>query len=134
MTQQDYEKHLKSTLATVLKDLSEAGTKDPEAMWLIGSLATKFIEDSKAKDWVELKSRISPTGFELTIAELQKQIYELQKKGKIKPAYAAQAIAISIAAEKLKDKESKKGNELLNGLIANAIVYFNSVNAKSKAN
>ncbi len=134
ISQAQYEKNIRAILFSVLKDLNESGAKDSEAMWLIGSLATKMIEDSKAKDWPELKLAISPKGFNLTISELQKQIVELQAKGKKKPAYAMQAIAVSLASERIKDEDIIQGNELLNQLIANAIVYFNQVNNKSKLN
>ncbi|MCF6344229.1 MAG: hypothetical protein L3J15_06090 [Devosiaceae bacterium] len=134
ISQAQYEKNIQATLFTVLKDLNESGSKDSEAMWLIGSLATKMIEDSKAKDWPELKLTISPKGFDLTISELQKQIIELQASGKKKAAYAMQAIAVSLTSERIKDEDTVQGNELLNQLIANAIAYFNQVNNKSKLN
>ncbi len=134
ISHEQYEKNVKSVLITVLKDLSENGAKDPEAMWLIGSLATKLITDAKAKDWLELKARISPKGYDVTLGELQKQGHDLQVKGKVKAAYAMQAIAVSLAAQRMNDKDTKKGNELLNQLISDAISYFNNVNAKSKAN
>ncbi len=134
ISQAQYEKNIRAMLFTVLKDLNESGAKDSEAMWLIGSLATKMIEDSKVKNWPELKLTISPKGFDLTINELQKQIIELQASGKKKAAYAMQAIAVSLTSERIKDEDTVQGNELLNQLIANAIAYFNQVNNKSKLN
>ncbi len=132
MDRKEIEAGFKSRLAQVLKDLNENGIKDKEAMWLIGSLAGKIISDAKSKNWVELKSSISQSGFSAMLNELQNQGQKMQEAGNIKAAYAVQAIGTSLVANTMKDKDTKEGGKLLDILIDQSVIFYNS--EKSKKN
>ena len=123
----------KSQLATVLKNLDSHGTKDREAMWLIGSLASSLVDNGRATSWPNLKSRISESGFKAMLHSLQQQGAKFQTEKETKKAYAVQAIAISLVADSMKDPETKTGGKLLDEMIDQAIWFFKQSN-KNKIN
>ena len=49
------EQEFKQRFVAVLKDLQQNGSKDKEAMWLLGSLASDLADDLKVADWSAAK-------------------------------------------------------------------------------
>lgn len=133
MTELSIEDGFKSQLATVLKNLDSHGTKDREAMWLIGSLAASLVDSGEATSWPDLKSRISESGFKAMLHSLQQQGAKFQIEKEARKAYAVQAIAISLVADSMKDPETKTGGKLLDEMIDQAIWFFKESN-KNKMN
>jgi hypothetical protein len=130
MDKKEIEEGFKAQLAAVLKDLNENGTKDKDAMFLIGSLAGQLISSAKAKTWQNLKASMSVSGFKATLNSLQEQGQKLEKAGNIKAAYAVQAIGVSLVANTMKDPDTAKGSKLLDALIAQAVIFYNKETIK----
>lgn len=117
----------KIRFVNLLKDLGENASKDPETIWLIGSLAGSIIEENQKKTWKEFKLSLSKEAFDRMLAALQSQGNNLAKQKNYKAAYAVETLAISIIAPTMKqDKHLVKGNKLLDSMIGDAIKFYRS--------
>ncbi len=132
MNNEEIEKNFKAQLASVLRNLKDAGIKDKQAMLLIGSLAGNLINKAKVDNWTDLKASLSKKAFLGLIDEMQQQGLELQEKGNVKAAYAIQAIGVSLIANTMQDPDTKKGKEFLDTLINHA--YLSTKQIKSNNN
>ena len=125
----------KTRFTTVLKDLKDNGQNDPEAMWLIGSLADRIVSTGGKKDWPELKAALTSESYDSLIKQFEEQGNALHAKGNEKAAYAVQAMAVSLVASRIPDPDISAGNELMDALINNTIKFFrNNEAAKGKLN
>jgi len=131
MASKEIEDSFKARLAAVLQDLSTNGTKDKEAMLMLGSLASNLVDSAEVKNWIDLKASIDEKGFEAMLNSLEKEGNKLIATGKIKAAYAIQAIGTSLVANKMKDKDTATGRDLLDSLIEQAIINFKNQPAKT---
>jgi len=118
------EEDFKSRFAVVLKDLMDNGHKDPEAMWLMGSLAARIMNDVKMNDWSEFKTSLTKEGYDALLNAFQRQGQELHSSGNQKAAYAVQAIAVSVVASKMTDPDVISGNELMDEFIGQTVRIF----------
>ncbi len=115
----------KSRFISLLADLGKNATRDPETIWLIGSLAGSILADTKAPSWPALKSSLSAQGYDGLLESLKNQGNRLAEEGEHKSAYAVQTIAISIVAPTMADDEHiATGNELLDKMIADAVDFY----------
>jgi hypothetical protein len=116
---------LKQRLAGVLRDLQAEGGKDPEAAWLIGSLAVTLMDKTKAKSWSEFKAGLGQADYDTLIKDFQTQGNALWQAGKPKHSYAIQAIALSVVAiTEHNDPLVRDGETLLDSVIEGAIRLY----------
>lgn len=119
------EEQLKVRLATVLRDLGSEGRKDPEAVLLIGSLASELIDKGKAKSWPALKDSLSAADYDKLLHDFQSQGGALLDAGEGKKAYAIQALGLSLVCRtQRKDFQMREGEMLLDGFIAGAVKLY----------
>ena len=111
-------------LALVLTDLQKGGTRDPETMMLIGSLADRIARNAGEKDWTTVKLGLSETDHQYMVSTFARQIDETRAEGKIKIAYALQALATSLVGSRIDDERVTSGIEILDQAIASSRDFF----------
>ncbi len=111
-------------LTALLTDLKNDGRKDPEAMWLIGSLATRLIDSSGSRDWPSLKAGLTAESYDNMLSSFQTQGNALYKQGKPKATYAIQVLAMSLIATRMRDETIARGARLLDELIAATVKAY----------
>lgn len=115
----------KARFINLIKDLGENAAKDPETVWLIGSLAGSIIEENKQKSWKELKLAMSRDDAKGLLAAFQTQGEKLAKAKNYKSAYAVETLAMSVIAPTMhNDAHLVEGNKLLDSMIADAIAFY----------
>ena len=125
------EEDFKQRFAAVLRDLQTGGKTDPEAIWLIGSLAAALIDKTKAPSWRGLKIAMTRGAYDELLRDFEQQGNALYKHGKHKHAYAVQALAISLIARTQRaDPQMQAGDELLDEIIDHTVTIYR----KSKGN
>jgi hypothetical protein len=127
MTQQQStpDKDFKARFIALIKDLGENASKDPETIWLIGSLAGSMLEDASQSNWSELKASLSREGYDQLLNAFKAQGNELASSGNHKAAYAIQTLAISVIAPTMaKDEHIAAGNQLLDKMVDDAINMY----------
>jgi len=115
----------------VVDDLDKTGRHDNETMWLLGSLAARFVKEAKADNWTDLKLKITQRSLEEVVDTLETQAVGYAAEGKTKPAYVARLLGISLVASRIADPKLRQRDQLLNNFIDTAaIVFINAHNAK----
>jgi hypothetical protein len=118
------EQDLKNRLAAVLKDMDENGSKDVEAMWLMGSIASAITDQAKAKSWSALRKVLTPADYDKLVTTFKVKGDEFVAEGKVKAAYAIQALAVCIVAGIQADPMVVEGARLLDIAIDRSILFF----------
>lgn len=118
------EDEFKQRLAAVLHDLQENGREDPEALWLIGSLAGEIVEKSGKKSWVDFKRTISQDTYSQLLGDFEKEGNRQYREGDHRKAYAIQALGISLIAPTQDSREVRAGDALLDQFIEMTIGIF----------
>lgn len=111
-------------LVAVVKDLHEAGTKDAEAMLLLGRLASELSGQIKALNWSQAKKRMTRADYNTLLESFREGGTTHYREGRIKQAYAVQALAMSLIAPTQSSPEVREGSRLLDELIDRAIVFY----------
>lgn len=128
------EQKFKQRFAAVLKDLQENGSKDNEAMWLLGSLAADLSDDLKAVNWSAAKRGMQPQTYDTLLRTFESQGNEHHREGRGKHAYAIQTLAISlIARTQGADPQMAAGEALLDQIIDYTVAVYRREKA-AKAN
>ncbi|GLQ53529.1 hypothetical protein [Devosia nitrariae] len=118
------EDDFKTGLAAVVDDLHKAGTKDAEAMLLLGRLASDLSGQIKASNWSQAKKRMSRADYNTLLESFREGGNTHVQEGRIKQAYAVQALAMSLIAPTYTSPEIKQGGQLLDELIDRTIVFY----------
>lgn len=118
------EEEFKQRFAAVLLDLTENGNKDPEALWLIGSLACELSEKSGHTQWAEFKRGMSRQTYDQLLADFQKEGNRQHQEGDPKKAFAIQVLGISLVARTQTDSEMRAGDALLDQLIETTMTVY----------
>ena len=119
---------LKQRLAAVLQDLKTDAGRDPEAMWLIGSLTTEIIGKVKARSWAEFKETMSPATYDKLLNDFQDVGNRLFQDGVVKRAYAMQALGLSlVCSTQRNDAVIAEGEKLLDAVIEGAVKMYRKV-------
>ncbi|RYE87671.1 MAG: hypothetical protein EOP19_03625 [Hyphomicrobiales bacterium] len=111
------EEEFKQRFAAVLLDLQQNGKNDPEAMWLLGSLACEIAEKSDKKTWVEFKRSMAQSTYSQLLTDFEKEGNRQHREGDRKKAYAIQVLAISLIARTQDDPQMRAGDALLDQMI-----------------
>lgn len=118
------EQDFKDRLVAVMRDVKENLPHDPEAAWMIGSLAARLTDINKLKSWGEFKASLSRVAYDQLLKDFEQQGNTYHQEGKAKAAYAIQLLAISTIARTQTDPEVKQGEELLDGIINSTIAGY----------
>jgi hypothetical protein len=127
------EQDFKERLVAVMRDLKDNGTKDPEAVWMIGSLATRLVDLYRLKTWTQFKAQLSREAYDQLLRDFEQQGNGYHKDGKAKAAYAIQLLAISVIARTQADIVVRQGDRLLDGLINGMIITYRQAKAAEAA-
>jgi hypothetical protein len=128
------EEEFKQRFAAVLVDLQENGKKDPEAMWLIGSLACEIAEKSGKSTWVEFKRTMAQQTYAQLLSDFEKEGNRQYREGDRKKAYAIQVLAISLIAYTQNDPQMRAGDSILDQLIEMTIAIYRDHREPKPAN
>ncbi len=118
------EEEFKQRFAAVLLDLQENGSKDKEAMWLLGSLACEIAEKSGKQTWAEFKRSMAQQTYAQLLGDFEREGNRQYREGSHKKAYAMQALGVSLIASTQDSREVKAGNSLLDRFIEMAIGVY----------
>jgi hypothetical protein len=111
------EEEFKQRFVALMQDLGENHKDNPEAMFLVGSLASRLIDRAQQKSWSAYKSSLSEADFVLLLDDFQKKGNAFYAEGKDKHTYALQLLAMSVIARKQNDPDVRAGNRLLDDLV-----------------
>jgi len=118
------EEEFKQRFAAVMKDLNADGRHDPEAMWVLGSIAAQIVDQAKAKSWAALRRDLARADYDKLVTTFQQKGNEFVAAGNHKAAYAVQALAMSVVSRSQTDPQVVEGGQLLDGLVDRAIAFF----------
>jgi len=127
------EQDFKERLVAVMRDLKDNGSQDPEAIWLIGSLATRLIDLYKLKGWRAFKQQLSPAAYDRLLKDFEEQGNGFHQQGKAKAAYAIQLLAVSVVCRTQRDAEIREGEALLDAMIESTVVAYRKASAAEAA-
>ena len=123
------EEDFKDRFVAVLQDLRGNGGKDPEAMFLIGSLAARLVDRAKQPSWAAYKANLTSPVYAKLLNDFQKQGNDFHKEGKAKHAYAIQVLAISLIARTQNDVDVRAGDSLLDEILGFLIAAYRKAKA-----
>lgn len=118
------EEDFKQRFVAIMQDLQANATKDPEAMWLIGSLACRLIDKVKARSWAEFKATMSQQTYNMLLTDLQREGNRQHREGDYRKAYAMQVIGVSLIASTQKEPQMQAGNTLLDDIVERMVRVF----------
>ena len=119
------EEDFKARFAAVLQDMQQSGSKDREAMWLLGSLASDLADDLKRNSWSSAKEAMGPKTYDALLAKFQEQGNEHHREGRGKHAYVIQALAMSLVARTQRNQPNMtEGEALLDRIIDHAAAVY----------
>jgi hypothetical protein len=119
------EEDFKQRFVAVLKDLQENGSKDNQAMWLLGSLASDLADNFKAKDWSSAKRGMHAQSYDTLLRTFEAQGNEHHREGRDKHAYAIQVLAVSlIARTQGADPQMAAGEALLDQIVDYTVAVY----------
>ncbi|MBJ3783690.1 hypothetical protein [Devosia sediminis] len=124
-TEPSKEAIFKQRLIAVIADLQAEGRTDPEAVLLIGSLASDLADKLKQKNWVAVKQAMSAAQYNELLGSFQNGGNQLHQDGKAKQAFAVQLLGVSlVAATQRNDADVAAGEKLVDQFIDRAIVVY----------
>lgn len=119
------EEEFKQRFVAVVRDLQQSGSKDPEAMWLLGSLASDLAGNLERSCWTEAKAAMNGPTYDTLLRTFEQQGNEHHREGRAKHAYAIQALAISLIAKTQRaDPEMAAGEALLDDVIDYTVAIY----------
>ena len=126
--QQDF----KQRFATLLRDLQQDGTKDPEIIWVLGTLAAELANDLKATSWSAAKSVMTVPIYDQLLKKFQERGDAHYREGRQNEAYAIQVLAYSlIARTQTRDPQMAEGEVLIDEVIDRACAVYRKVKQDS---
>lgn len=115
----------KQRFAAVMIDMGQNVHKDPETLYLIGSLAAHLIDRAKVPDWAALKKALSQEAYTGLLNTFQEQGNEHHKNNNKKAAYAIEILAISVISMTQRDDDHiAEGERLLDKMIEDTVGFF----------
>lgn len=118
------EEDFKQRFVAIMQDLQDNANNDPEAMWLVGSLACRLIDKVKARSWAEFKATMSPRTYNMLLTDLQREGNRQHREGDYRKAYAMQVIGVSLIAPTQADPQMQVGNKLLDEIVERMVKVF----------
>ena len=118
------EDDFKQRFVALMQNLRTAGMTDPEAVWLIGNLAAKFVDRTRSRTWAQFRKSRTPRAFSTLLKDFEAQGNSFHTQGKQRQAYAVQVLAMSLVAGTQKDPEIVSGTVLLDELVDRTVDYY----------
>jgi hypothetical protein len=118
------EEEFKQRFVALMQDLRADAGGDPEAVWILGSLAATLVDAAGAKSWPALKRQLTRADYDGLLRDFQKSGNAFHKEGKGKQAYAVQILGMSLIARTQQDADIQAGDELLDEMIARGIAVY----------
>lgn len=119
------ETEFKQRFAAVLLDLQEVGSRDGEAMAMIGSLAAQLADKLQQKSWSGAKSVMTSEIYNGLLKSFETQGNIQHQAGRAKHAYAIQALALSlIAGTQRSDPQMVEGEKLFDAIIDRSVAIY----------
>lgn len=123
------EEDFKDRFVAVMQDLRSNGGKDPEIMFLIGSLAARLLDRAQQPTWAAYKANMAPSVYTKLLSDFQKQGNDFHREGKTQHAYAIQVLAISLIARTQSDPDVRSGDGLLDDMLGFLIAAYRKAEA-----
>lgn len=118
----------------VVDQLDRTGRNDPETMWLLGSLVARLVTTADAQNWMNLKLIVDDKSLKDLVETLNGNAATYEAEGKLKAAYVARLLGISLIAGKVADPKTRQRDQLLSHFIDTAAyVYITNHNANAAA-
>ncbi len=127
------EDDFKERLVAVLRDVNDNLAQDVEAMYLIGSLATRLVDSYKVRTWSQFKAKLTPQAYDGLLKDFNEQGNAFHRDGRAKAAYAVQVLAVSVIARTQVDPEVKQGEKLLDDIISGMVATYRKARAAEVA-
>ncbi len=119
------EEELKQRLAIVLQDLRDGAVRDPEAMALVGSLASDLADKLDQQSWTGSKRVMTAAAYDALLESFQKRGNDYYKSGRTKHAYAIQVLGLSlVSASQRQDGDIAAGEKLIDEVIDRATALY----------
>ena len=122
---------LRQQMAAVIADLHATGTEDGEAMFFLGGSVAGLCDRGNAKNWQAFKAGLPQPDYYRLLTQLESEGSQLLAEGKQKPAYALQALGLSLVASRQDDDVITAGEGLLDAVINAAVANFRSNTPKT---
>jgi hypothetical protein len=119
------EDEFKERFIAILSNARHGLAKDREAMTMVAELASRIVNDARARTWKGFKSRLTQDTYSTVLRQLETDGNILHGQGKLKKAYAAQLLATSLVASTQKDKQVREGTRLLDDLVDITLRQYN---------
>lgn len=117
------EEDFKNRFATLMRDLQQDGTKNPQAVRAIGVLALALAKQLKSTTWSGAKSNITMPIYDQLLKQLEHSGNEHYQAGRHNEAYAIQALSYSLVARtQAGDPQMAQGEALLDAAIDRAVL------------
>lgn len=115
----------KQRFISVMTDLQQDGIEDPEAMGLIGSLASDLADSLEQTSWSAAKRAMSPAAYDALLSSFMTRGNDYHRQGHKKHAYAIQVLGVSlVAATQRGDAQLAQGEKLLDEIIDRAVAIY----------
>jgi hypothetical protein len=109
----------------VLQDLQQVGSKDPNVLLLLGSLAADLSDDLKQPNWTAAKKVITPALYDQLLKKFEHEGSEHHTAERSEHVYAIQALAVSlIAGTQRQNPDILTGEQLLDTLIDHSVALY----------
>lgn len=119
--EQDFKRYFSATL----QDLQQTGSKDNEAMLLLGSLASDLADNLKSATWTAAKAAMDHKTYETLMHTFEQQGKEHHLAGRKKHAYVIQILTISLIARTQRaDPQMQAGEALLDQIIDYTVAVY----------
>ena len=116
----------------VVDELDRTGRNDPETMWLLGSLVARLVTGTDAQNWTQLKLKLDNRSLAELVQTLDGNASTYEADGKLKAAYVARLLGISLVASKIMEPRTRQRDQLLSHFIDTAAyVYITQHNAQA---
>ncbi|MEQ1769616.1 MAG: hypothetical protein ABL879_07220 [Devosia sp.] len=76
----------------------QVSRREPELRMMIGSVATRFVNDAKARGWADLKQRIDSRSYDILLKSIQDNGNRFAKEGNKEAVRAFEAVGVSLIA------------------------------------
>jgi len=115
----------KQRFISVLADLQQGGIDDPEAMALVGSLASDLAEALKQQNWSAIKQTMTAAHYDELLASFQARGNKFHQDGQARHAYAIQLLSVApVGMTQRGDPDLAAGEKLMDRLIDQAVAIY----------
>jgi len=123
----------KQRFVVLMADMGTNVHKDPQTLFLVGSLATRLVDEAKKTSWAQTKAALSRDAYDSILETFRVQANQLAAKGDNKAAHAIEIVAMSVIAPAMRaDEHIAAGNDLLDSMIEDTIrIYRQRTDSKS---